>query len=904
MQKKLLTAFFMFMLTVFTITVPSYASIGGAFGDSENRIYWDLYDDGTLSLSGAGEMQFSNSDAPWASYNDSIQSIVIGDGITSIADRSFFNFTNLTEIDIPDSVSAIGAAAFYNCTNLKELTLPNNLTVIGDRAFAFCNKLTNITIPKDVTIIGDDVFLGCENLTIYVYKSSYAYEYALNNNLNVIQGGEIADLSLLSYTGSSIVLYYSEPIGKHSIDLYTLTNGEWEKADAIITSGYATINSLTAGTSYQFKLVVTGGINEGSSNIVSVYLPSDQCELFNRDEISCTVSHDTDTYTISPQISDKATYEIYDENNILLTSNTVPLHYESNHFKIIVTAENGEQKTYNIFITRKRKLPDITANFESGYYTFNNYTLNLFLKCSDSDAIIYYTTDGTTPTAESNRYSKNNGITITEPVTIKAIAMLDICDNSDILTLSFNKAIAPADLKIQSIAGETAVLTYAAPDGIKSYQVAYSLNRGESWIYGELSNNITGYVSIDELKPETEYMFKLIAYYSDNLPLESNTVLGKTLESSECDIIYTWVPYDAKIDNINNTITGARVMNSYSTLTLEVEVSQNAQWYVYPTLTDAQLSTNELTDKTVSLLTEGGNNYAYIKVVAQNGIHYKIYKIEIYRQSKSAPPKLSVESPYVTSGTMIELSAAGEIIKYTTDSSEPSEFNGTVYTEPITISNNTTLRVAAKEKSKDEYSEVITHIYYVVDEVPVVTLETPHNLIWDGAIAMWDTITGAKSYTVQLYKNGEIYGEAIKNIENSYFDFKNYITVSGDYSFTVKAIGDYVYFADSADSEKSTVYNFTGQYTPSISVDSEKVYLNNINTLCTVAIAVYDDNGLLSEVLLDEITADTVIGFGSLKLDLTNAKEIKVFLLSDTKTLYPLCQKGYCNLNNQKDKEI
>ncbi len=65
----------------------------------------------------------------------------------------------------------------------------------------------------------------------------------------------------------------------------------------------------------------------------------------------------------------------------------------------------------------------------------------------------------------------------------------------------------------------------------------------------------------------------------------------------------------------------------------------------------------------------------------------------------------------------------GATIYYTTDGSEPSEANGTLYTGPIAVSGTSTLRaVAAKEGFAP--SEIGTHTYIVVDDV-ITQGETP-----------------------------------------------------------------------------------------------------------------------------------------------------------------------------------
>lgn len=77
-----------------------------------------------------------------------------------------------------------------------------------------------------------------------------------------------------------------------------------------------------------------------------------------------------------------------------------------------------------------------TSNAESGDVTIGTY---ISLSTSTSGADIYYTTDGTTPTASSKKYT--SPIEITADVTIKAIAVKSGMINSDVVTFSY-KAIS------------------------------------------------------------------------------------------------------------------------------------------------------------------------------------------------------------------------------------------------------------------------------------------------------------------------------------------------------------------------------------------------------------------------------------------------------------------------------
>lgn len=140
-------------------------------GTCGENLTWAYYDDGTLTISGTGEMTnyLFYGNAPWYAYREDIKTVNLPDGLTSVGDSAFLTFESLKSIKIPDSVTHIGNDAFYQCTSLEAITLPSSLMSIGSYAFAFSSALKSITIPKSVISIGESLFASCASLTnIYV----------------------------------------------------------------------------------------------------------------------------------------------------------------------------------------------------------------------------------------------------------------------------------------------------------------------------------------------------------------------------------------------------------------------------------------------------------------------------------------------------------------------------------------------------------------------------------------------------------------------------------------------------------------------------------------------------------------------------------------------------------------
>ena len=73
----------------------------------------------------------------------------------------------LQSVEIGDGVTSIGSSAFRSCYSLASITLPDGVTSIGDYAFSYCYSLASITLPDGVTSIGNYAFQGCTYVKEY-----------------------------------------------------------------------------------------------------------------------------------------------------------------------------------------------------------------------------------------------------------------------------------------------------------------------------------------------------------------------------------------------------------------------------------------------------------------------------------------------------------------------------------------------------------------------------------------------------------------------------------------------------------------------------------------------------------------------------------------------------------------
>ena len=130
------------------------------------NVTWSLSADGVLTISGTGPMQDYTLDdpAPWYDQSDSIKTVVIESGVTTVGAFAFCGCGALTSVTIPAGVTSIGQGAFISCNSLPSVTLPDGLKTIGSSAFCPCSKLKSINIPSSVTSIGEYAFAHCKKL--------------------------------------------------------------------------------------------------------------------------------------------------------------------------------------------------------------------------------------------------------------------------------------------------------------------------------------------------------------------------------------------------------------------------------------------------------------------------------------------------------------------------------------------------------------------------------------------------------------------------------------------------------------------------------------------------------------------------------------------------------------------
>ncbi len=192
---------------------------------------WFLDKDGTLTISGTGEMEnYQRSGTnlpPWDKDKGAIKALVVFKGVTGL-----------------------GENAFFNCTALKKVTLPVTLTEIGKDAFSGCQNITDVyyagteDIWKTIKVAsGNDALL---NATIHFKTGGLVESLQVGNYLSFgSYQGEPLIWQILDIDGESVLLnlvstticfsydstFHAKTVSKSLSLYYTYGSATWEYSE-------------------------------------------------------------------------------------------------------------------------------------------------------------------------------------------------------------------------------------------------------------------------------------------------------------------------------------------------------------------------------------------------------------------------------------------------------------------------------------------------------------------------------------------------------------------------------------------------------------------------------------------------------------------------------------------------
>ena len=240
-------------------------------GECGDKVYWTLYSYGTLYIYGEGDIYIYPC-SPWYSYKESIKTVKISNGITSIDWHAFYDCANLTSITIPDSVTRIGYKAFSNCEKLTDITIPDSVTSILEGAFYDCASLTSITIPDSITSIENSAFENCTSLTsITIPDSITSIENSTFENCTSLTSitipDSVASIGKRAFSDCTSLTSITIPDSVTSIGAYAF---DYPRVYSLERSIY--INSLKKWCEIDFENYYSNPMSRGSELYLNNFL--------------------------------------------------------------------------------------------------------------------------------------------------------------------------------------------------------------------------------------------------------------------------------------------------------------------------------------------------------------------------------------------------------------------------------------------------------------------------------------------------------------------------------------------------------------------------------------------------------------------------------------------------------
>ena len=284
-------------------------------------------------------------DAAAFSHDSALTSVELNKGLQQIYGSAFAYCSILENIALPDTLNSIGTHCFEYCELLSDVTfgagiteipeycfyedpalvkivLPQQITTIGKYAFANCTKLADITINRNVSSVGENVFSYPDKFTIHGVKSTYAEEYATENEI-AFEALEVPATDIkLNYTELKLGVKDTAALRATLVPLDSSDELTWSSTDESVVTVSDT-GKVTAVNVGEAAIAVMAGDVMVSCD-VTVYQPVTGLDL-DMYQYAGTLG---DTFTLKATV-----YPTYAENKNVLWS--------SDNTEVATVDENG-----------------------------------------------------------------------------------------------------------------------------------------------------------------------------------------------------------------------------------------------------------------------------------------------------------------------------------------------------------------------------------------------------------------------------------------------------------------------------------------------------------------------------------------------------------------------------------
>lgn len=175
-MKKVISLLCLCAMIMALITIPVFAATGSCGATITYKL-----EDGVLTISGTGNTEKyqrnpdnDSASTPWWKDRNSIKSVIVEEGVTTLDNYLFYKCENMESITLPESLQRIEARTFAGCKSLKSITFPVGLQYIGFGAFENAG-LTEITFKGACPKVSSTVPFSGVAATVY-YNGDAAFK--------------------------------------------------------------------------------------------------------------------------------------------------------------------------------------------------------------------------------------------------------------------------------------------------------------------------------------------------------------------------------------------------------------------------------------------------------------------------------------------------------------------------------------------------------------------------------------------------------------------------------------------------------------------------------------------------------------------------------------------------------
>ncbi len=787
-----------------TVATPTFTPAEGTYTSAQNVTI-------NCETSGATIYYTTNGSTPTTSSSVYSSAIPVGSTTTikAIAVKSGLNNSEVASatytINLPTTTTK-----FERIKNTSDLEIGKRYIIVtetGNKALhSYSSTATTNRSATSVSISNGSVDISSDDpVGIFTLGEGSAGEYtlaypdethylAIGNNSNTLSAStSAADLGITfegnncKIAGSSgrIISYYS---GGPDFRTYTSWNTGQEvqlyKEVAETTSDklYLIGHGMNGTEGWNLTTAPQMTFNSSAGTYaIDVYFDKAQRGMFqfakglsnsnsNWDGLTGRLYPSTNGSNVSVD-----TYDMDGTVGLYFTDNSNMYSFELPAGLYTITANLSEWKTY---VTQK----PVTMTISPNNATFDD-TKNVTLasNLTDLGGKIYYTTDGTTPSA-SNGTEYTGTITLDATTTIKAIAILNYIQ-SEVVEKTYTKTpaapvITPnggtiyAATQVTITAEEGATIYYTTdgstptPENGTQYTAPFTVSatttvKARAYVGDTYSNVTTAEFTYSDVQPSTgdfvlvtsasqlvagnEYI--IMSSYEDDWEDVYNVAFG-AISSNSGTSLSEGFTVNGKIGESGSTVS-LTDGSSVNVLTLggstgAWNLKQSNDYYIVLPKSDTKLSTNA---SACSLVITIGSDYAANiqnkETTDSRQLRYyitsnyfrnyttsqgKTENVYLYtRESNSVQPPVFTPAAGIYNvdvDVTISCATTGASIYYTTDGSEPTASTGILYDGNEILVNATTTIKAIAVKG-DNSSSVVTAEYTInkSTEIQTVTLD-------------------------------------------------------------------------------------------------------------------------------------------------------------------------------------